>query len=441
LAIISVIGPKGGIGKTTLSINTSAALTHAVAKRANKRQVCLVDLDLRLPTLSDILNSHPSKTFFDLFGTLANKTFQVDYLHALYRIISSFRDCLDGSLPVESSQFSRSFALYQNLNPDLFNFSDFEFSDEIHELFFNRGNVRTGQDLEKLAPLLSRFDMQKFHRLLADLQGDSRPIPEEYVHYVEEYGFSIIGGEVPILGKKSHRKRINEPALLVFFLEFLDEIFDRFEYVVLDTPAGGVGHLASLMNRIENLILVFDMSNRIAINGSIDALHSFIDYYEDFFENYKNGRLTGADKVYVNRLTSAKGKKAVEEVICKKSIGLVFNRCQDDKETGPCLDRIREYLDTLNQYEKYKNRIHIMGMLPQNRIISITNNKGALFYGKDRTLSAHLDQLAEGLLSNNASCPTLAEPNSEIVQFLQSATKAGFAEKLSRIATVPWGNR
>lgn len=119
----------------------------------------------------------------------------------------------------------------------------------------------------------------------------------------------------------------------------------------------------------------------------------------------------------------------------------MFNRCRDKKEIGQCLDRIREYLDTLNQYEKYKNRIHILGMLPQDRIINITNNKGALFYGKDRRLSSHLDQLAEGLLSDSGSCPALAESNSVIEQYLQSATKIGFAEKLSRIAAVPWGNK
>ena len=88
MAIISIIGPKGGIGKTTLSTNIAAALTNAIGQKGNARGVCLVDLDLRLPTVSSILDSHPKLTFFDLFSTLANKTYQADFLRSLYQLIS-----------------------------------------------------------------------------------------------------------------------------------------------------------------------------------------------------------------------------------------------------------------------------------------------------------------------------------------------------------------
>jgi hypothetical protein len=68
----------------------------------------------------------------------------------------------------------------------------------------------------------------------------------------------------------------------------VNELIGRFKYIVLDTPAGGVNHLSSLMNSIDQVLFIFDMSNSIAVNGSIDALHSFIDYYEDFYEDYKH---------------------------------------------------------------------------------------------------------------------------------------------------------
>lgn len=436
MPIVSIIGPKGGIGKTTLSINTSAALTQAMKTQNVGGQVCLMDLDLRLPTISDVLNSHPRKTFYDLFETLANKTYQVDFLQTLYRILVTFRDWKSGDIPEDNRQLWRSLALYQNLNPELFHFSGFEFGDAMHELFLHRGKIRIPQDLKILKPLLTRLDIEKFHEILEEHRANSRPIVEEYVHYVEEYGFSIIGGEVPILGKKSHRKRIHEPAFLVFFLEFLDEIFERFEYVILDTPAGGVGHLSSLMNSIDQVLLVFDMTNRIAIEGSIDALHSFIDYYEDFYDNYTQGRLTGPDKAYVNRLVATRGKQAVEDALGNKNLGLMFNRCRGMEEIGSCLDRMRDYLDTLDQYEKYKDKVHIVGMMPQNRIVNITNNRGALFYNKDRGLTAHMDQVAAGILSRNQACPTLANPNDDIIQYLKLNEKSGLAARISRIANV-----
>ncbi len=240
---------------------------------------------------------------------------------------------------------------------------------------------------------------------------------------------------MPILGKKSHRKRINEPAFLALFLEFIHVVCEKFEYVVLDTPAGGVNHLSSLMNSIDQVLFVFDMSNTIAINGSIDALHTFIDYYEDFYQNYRQGRLTGLDKAYVNRLISERGEEAVAQALANKKMGIIFNRCQDIKEIPQCLNQLREYLETLDKYGEYKDKIHLIGMLPHHKIINITNNRGTLFYDKDRTLSNRMDIVAKSIIDQNATCPTLAQSNQEIQTYLEKKSRSGLGSKFSRIAS------
>ncbi len=435
MPIVSIIGPKGGIGKTTLSINTAAALTRAFQKRGSHDRVCLVDLDLRLPTISSILDSHPQKTFYDLFETLANKTYQVDYLQTLYRIVSTFKNYLAGEVAVNSRQLAKCFSLYKALGTNLFQYSQFKYGNQIYDLFLERGNIERVSRVKHLEPILAQINVLEFKAILGDIQKNSRPFVEEYVNFIEEYGFSIIGGEVPVLGKKSHRKRINEPAFLVLFLEFLNEVYERFEYVMLDTPAGGVGHISSLMNSIDQVILVFDMSNSIAINGSLDALHSFIDYYEDFYQDFTHDRLTGLDKAYVNRLTAAKGHQAIAETLKNKKIGLFFNRCQEAEEIPDCLERLREYLDTLDKYEQYKNRIHIVGMMPQHRIINITNNRGALFYDKDRALKDRMDLMAEAIISENQSTPTLSSSESEILRYLERKGKPGLVARIGRLAS------
>ena len=107
MPVISIIGPKGGIGKTTLSINTAAALTRSLGKSLNHDSVCLFDLDLRLPTISSILESHPQKTFYDLFETLANKTYQVDFLQSIYRILTIFKAYLNKEVKRDHLQLQK----------------------------------------------------------------------------------------------------------------------------------------------------------------------------------------------------------------------------------------------------------------------------------------------------------------------------------------------
>jgi cellulose biosynthesis protein BcsQ len=435
MPVISIIGPKGGIGKTTLSINTAAAITRMLGDSLNHNSVCLFDLDLRLPTISSILESHPRKTFYDLFETLANKTYQVDLLRSIYRILTLFQAYLDKEIVGKNVQLQKSLALYKNINIELFQFSEFSFGDLLQEFFLERGQINTVTQIRALKPLLKKIDMDMIKEIIKERENNSRPLADEFINYIEEYKFSLLGGEVPILGKRSHRKRINEPAFLLLFLEFVNEIIGRFKYIILDTPAGGVNHLSSLMNSIDQVLFIFDMSNSIAVNGSIDALHSFIDYYEDFYEDYKQGSLKGLDKAYVNRMIALRGEEAVTEILSNKKFGIIFNRCQSPKEISICIDQLREYLETLDRYDEYKDRIHMVGMVPQHKIINITNNRGTLFYDKDSSLSKCINLVAENILTDNQNCPTLANSNGEIIQFLQKNGQGSWASRIGRIAS------
>ena len=437
MAVVSIIGHKGGVGKTTLSINIAAAITKARHSTKTEEPVCLFDLDLRLPTITGILNSHPQKTFFNLFEILANRTYQVDFLQGLYQILIPFQEYKAGNIPKDSPRLLKSIAKYKNLNEELFNHSEFEFGDQIHELFLMRGDIERPADLKKsvVTQLFQRIDIKKFKNILREYEGNARPDISEYVSYIEEYGFAILGGEVPILGKKSHRQRINEPEFLALFLEFIQEVCEEFEHVILDTPARGVNHLSSIMNSIDQVLFVFDVSNTIAVKGSIDALHTFIDYYEDFYANFKKGRLMGLDKAYVDRLIAIRGEKAVEQTLKTKKMSIIFNRCQNNNEVTQCLDQLRDYLDTLNKYEKYKDRIHLVGSLPNHKVVNITNNRGTLFYGKDKTLSGRMDAIAKSIIDPNYTCPTLIYSNAEIISSLEKKSNLGLSTTLSRIAS------
>ena len=435
MPIISIIGPKGGIGKTTLSINTAAALTHSLGKSLTHDSVGLFDLDLRLPTISSILESHPRKTFYDLFETLANKTYQVDFLQSIYRILTIFKAYLDKEIKRNHPQLEKGLTLYKTLNIELFHFSDFPFGNHLHELFLERSHIYSVDHIRTLTSLLKKIDMGQLKQVLKKYEANSRPMADEYINYIEEFKFSLLGGEVPILGKKSHRKRINEPEFLLLFLEFINELTERFHYVVLDTPAGGVNHLSSLMNSIDQVIFVFDMSNNISINGSIDALHSFIDYYEDFYQDYQKGRLSGLDKAYVNRMVASKGEAAVAEILANKKFGIIFNRCQQSTEIANGLDQLREYLHTLDRFEDYKDRVHTVGMVPHHKIINITNNRGTLFYDKDSGLSNCINLVAENIISENKFCPTISDSNNEIIRFLKKNGKGSMLSNFKRIAS------
>ena len=435
MPVISIIGPKGGIGKTTLSINTTAALTRMLGDSLNHDSVCLFDLDLRLPTISSILESHPRKTFYDLFETLDNKTYQVDFLQSIYRILTLFQAYLEKEIDSNNAQLQKSLALYKNMNIELFHFSEFNFGNVLQEFFLERGQIHTVKQIKFLKPLLKKLDVDQLKKIIKEQENNSRPVADEFINYIEEYKFSLLGGEVPILGKRNHRKRINEPAFLLLFLEFVNELIGRFKYIVLDTPAGGVNHLSSLMNSIDQVLFIFDMSNSIAVNGSIDALHSFIDYYEDFYEDYKRGQLSGLDKAYVNRMIALRGEEAVTEILSNKKFGIIFNRCQSPKEISNCLDQLREYLETLDRYDEYKDRIHMVGMVPQHKIINITNNRGTLFYDKDSSLSKCINLIVENILTDNQNCPTLSNTNGEILQFLQKKGQGSWASRFGRIAS------
>jgi septum formation inhibitor-activating ATPase MinD len=212
-------------------------------------------------------------------------------------------------------------------------------------------------------------------------------------------------------------------------------VCEKFDHVVLDTPAGGVNHVSSLMNTIDQVLFVFDISNNIAVKGSIDALHTFIDYYEDFYKNYTQGLLTGLDKSYVDKLITERGEKAVTQALANKKMSIIFNRCKKTKEISPCLDQLREYLETLDQYEEYKDRIRLVGLMPDHKIINITNNRGTVFYGKDKTLSNRINTIARSILNEDVVYPTLAYSNSEIQTYLEKQSHMGFSNTLNRIAS------
>ena len=143
----------------------------------------------------------------------------------------------------------------------------------------------------------------------------------------------------------------------------------------------------------------------------------------------------GLDKSYVDRLVTKRGEQAVTQALANKKMGIIFNRCQKTKEISLCLDQLREYLETLDKYEEYKDRIRLVGLLSHHKIINITNNRGALFYDKDRNLSNRMDMVARSIIDPNAVYPTLAYSNSEIRTHLEKKSNQGLSGAFNRIAS------
>ena len=80
---------------------------------------------------------------------MANRTYQVDFLQELYQILIPFQEYKAGNIPKDNPRLLKSIAKYKNLNEELFNHSEFEFGDQIHELFLMRGDIERPSDLKK----------------------------------------------------------------------------------------------------------------------------------------------------------------------------------------------------------------------------------------------------------------------------------------------------
>ena len=116
-------------------------------------------------------------------------------------------------------------------------------------------------------------------------------------------------------------------------------------------------------------------------------------------------------------------------------MGIIFNRCQNNNEITLCLDQLRDYLDTLHKYQTYKDRIYLVGSLPNHNVVNITNNRGTLFYGKDKTLSDRVDTIATCIIDPNYTPPTLIYSNAEIISSFKKKSELGFGATFSRIAS------
>ena len=77
----------------------------------------------------------------------------------------------------------------------------------------------------------------------------------------------------------------------------------------------------------------------------------------------------------------------------------------------------------------------MVGMVPDHKIINITNNRGTLFYDKDSSLSKCINLIAENILTDNQNCPTLSSSNSGTLQFLQQKGRRSWASRFGKIAS------
>jgi len=107
MRIISVTGGKGGIGKTTISVNLAIAFSKM------KKKVLLFDADLGLANVDLMLGLNPEKTIYDVFsGKCSMKDVCIEGPHGLKIIPSSsgIQKMADLSLK-ESVELIRSFSL------------------------------------------------------------------------------------------------------------------------------------------------------------------------------------------------------------------------------------------------------------------------------------------------------------------------------------------
>ena len=73
-------------------------------------------------------------------------------------------------------------------------------------------------------------------------------------------------------------------------------------------------------------------------------------------------------------------------------------------------------------------------MMPQHKIIHITNNQRTLFYDKDKQLRQRMDLIAGSIDSKSPSPPFLSSSDDEILHYLEARDKSGFAQRLGRLA-------
>jgi pilus assembly protein CpaE len=82
--VITVFSPKGGVGKTTLSVNLALALS-----RNGARKVCLVDLDLAFGDVAITLQLFPARTIADAVHLQSGLDYTV-----LEPLLTDYRDVL-----------------------------------------------------------------------------------------------------------------------------------------------------------------------------------------------------------------------------------------------------------------------------------------------------------------------------------------------------------
>ena len=98
--IITVFSPKGGVGKTTLSVNLAIALSQSGTKR-----VCLVDLDLAFGDVAITLQMFPARTMADVaalahgLDTSVLETMLTPYRDNVFALVAPVQPDAKDSMP------------------------------------------------------------------------------------------------------------------------------------------------------------------------------------------------------------------------------------------------------------------------------------------------------------------------------------------------------